>query len=339
MAAKKPAKPERAKPSRRAKKDTLAEKVFGAHLRQLQRHVEKRGIRGLDSIYRDVRIELLDRLKRFESKDGRVEPSSLRAMLVQADAVVGLMGDGLERHLADVSRTAVEMGARHGVDEFATLERHFKGTTPVLQLDAPRVFAGLVEGVDRSLVRRRSVRARTWSLGQAEQIERRMSVGVATGKPLYDIVADVQSDLATERWKAERIVRTESSMAHASAKQEVIASVEKEIGRPMQKKLIETFDDRTGDDSFLIHGQTVDAGKPFAWMRRRGKGWVREEYMTPPNRPQDRSVMIPWDPEWSEDELTRPLTISELNSAPPTRWRKSAGVQIPPGHRPGKQPR
>ena len=319
--------------------DSLAEKVFGAHLRQLKRHVEAKGIKGLDAIYRDARLELLDRLRKFETSDRRVEPSSLRAMLAQVDAVATLMGDGLEKHLADVTRTAVELGARHGVDEFSTLERHFTGTTPVLQLESSAVFNGLVEGVDRSLVRRRSARAKTWSLDQAEQIERRMSVGVATGKPLFDLVADVQKDLATERWKAERIVRTESALAHSSAKQEVISTVEKDLGRPMQKKLIETIDDRTGDDSFLIHGQTVDADKPFAWMRKRSGGWVREEYMTPPNRPLDRSTMIAWDPEWDEDELTRPLSIAELRGARPTRWRKKIGVDIPPSHRPGLPPK
>lgn len=325
--------------ARRAARGSLADVVFAAHVEQLERLLSRGAGKGLDLLYARAAEELARRLSRYGSADRRVDPSTLRAMRAQVEAVISAMEGGMAKILRDGGKDAVALGIRHAASEFSTLEREFKGTAPVVDVSSGALFSRLVEGADASLLRRHVPRTRTWGASQVLAAEEKMAVGAMTGKPLEELVGELQVELATSRWKAERIVRTEGAYAHGFAKQTAISETGRRLGRPLWKRLVETFDDRTGDDSFLLHGQTVPHDKPFVWRKRKGRGWVLVEFMHPPNRPNDRAVVIPWDPEWDEDEITRPFTRAELSAAQPTRWRSTPGVEIPPGHRPGKAPR
>lgn len=312
----------------------VAEAVFLAHLSQLANHVEGNGVRGLRKMYAEARGELRDRLSRLGPSDQRVEAQTLRAMLKQIDLVLAKMDRGLRKELEDRSSEAAELGITHGADEFRVLGEIFTGTVPIVNVDVPATFRGLVKGVESSLLRRHRLQSQTWSLDAIAQMERQLSVSSMAGKPLEKAIDDLMGlkGFEGERWKAERIVRTELHYAHGSAKQRSLEAMEEELGEPMWKRLLETFDDRTGDDSFLLHGQTVPAGKPFKWKTKRRGRVVTIEFMHPPNRPNDRAVAIPWDPRWKAEKGERPLTLAELRSARTTRWRKTPGVWIPPGH-------
>lgn len=319
----------------------LARRVFEAHLLEVKRLFERRGIDGLKQIYDLARANLGERLRSVGSTSDKVGPLTLRAMQAQADAIVAKLGSDFAKHLVDVGHSAAELGATHAVREFSILEQRFRGTTPNLRLEQPSIFMGMVDGVESSLLRRKSLVAGTWTAGAVMGMERQLAGAAATGQPLEDVVRRLMSDqglVEEERYKAERIVRTEMAYSMNATKHEATVRVRDELGdQTMRKKLIETLtDERPGDDSFLVHGQTVELDKPFVWMRRvKGGGYVREEYMFPPNRPNDRAVVIPWSLEWEETELEKPLTLAELRTAPPTRWRKKVGVKIPPGHKPG----
>lgn len=316
----------------------LAEKVFQAHLEQLSRHVERNGVGGLRKLYAQARGEIVARLRKFGTGSKQAEAVQLRAMLAQVDAVMENLGKEVAKLLQDTGRASVELGAQHGVDEFRVLAKQFTGTVPIVNVDVPATFGGLVKGVDRSLLRRYRRQAQTWSLRAIDRIEQQLKVATMTGQQMDRVVDEVLGlkGFEGERWQAERIVRTEAAYAHGASKQRAMELTQEELGGPLHKRLIETFDDRTGDDSFLLHGQTVPIDKPFRWKAKRGGKWVVIDYMHPPNRPNDRAVVIPWDPTWEETPEESPLTKAELRAARPTRWRKHAGVQIPPGHKPGK---
>lgn len=340
MAKKQPARPKRA-----TKSQTFAERVFLQHLDELSRLINRRGIKGLDRLYLQARSDLTSEIRKFRPGDNRVEPATLRAMLAQVEAVLARTGRGLEANLKDVGKTASEMGASHGIREFKLFTTRFEGTTPVLRIEAPALFSGLIEDVDSSLLTRYQLQSRTWTPSAIANVERVLTSSSMIGQGTERVVTDVQAALDTERWKAERIVRTETAYAHGTAKLAAMTETAKELKIKLYKRLIENvsngrgLDDRIGDDSLLIHGQTVPLDKPFTFKKRVRGAWQTVAFMHPPNRPNDRAVVIPWDPEWDaeeQNEVERPLTISELKSAPPTRWRKTTGVKVPPGHKPGK---
>jgi len=108
-----------------------------------------------------------------------------------------------------------------------------------------------------------------------------------------------------QRWRAERIVRTEMSYSYGVSKQVSMGDLARQVPR-MRKRLVATHDDRTGQDSIDLDGQTVDVDKPFVWAVRDSKGRLTGKivhYMQPPNRPNDREVVIPWLDDWSAGAL------------------------------------
>lgn len=322
-----------------AGRESLAGKLIGAHSRQLERQIAKDGIGGLLPLYRDAKAELAARLSKIGA-DSKPSQLQVQAMIRQAEGVMERLGEKQGKLLGDVTSSVVETGVGQVAEEYRQMARRITGTTPVLDLERGAQFRGLVKDVDSSLLRRRSLQIGTWTQQAVLNMEQQLSVGFMTGKPIHTMINDLmgaQGLLDSERYRAERIVRTEGAFGHGAARWGAIRRAKEELGEErMMKRLVETFDDRTGDDSFVIHGQTVPVEQPFSWKYRVGGVWLVKQYQHPPNRPNDRAVVIPWDPEWKDEELERPLSMAELRSAPTTRWRKTVGVKIPPGHRPGR---
>ena len=339
---------EKPKPERRAKlpvrkppgqSKTFADRLLETHLLQLKHHIEQNGVKGLDSLYKEAKADLYGQLLKAGSLSERATAVQLRAMIVQIENAMTVLGGRVHHHLRDVAAISMDLGAKHGLDEFKQLTKHFTGTTPVLSLERAAIFRDLVSDVNSSLLSRYQLVSRTWTAEAIQNTERTLSVGTLAGKPLHAIVDDVMGSTGTledERWKAERIVRTENAYAHGATKHRAMEEIQEEIDTPLYKRLVSTFDDRTGDDSFLQHGQTVPLNQPFSWKHKKRGVWVVTTYMHPPNRPNDREVVIPWDPEWKETAQERPLSIAELRSASTTFWRKTPGVDIPSGHKPGR---
>lgn len=293
-------------------------------------------MRGVEALYRQARDEITSRLSRSAKSTSPSDATTMRAMLDQVDQVLVQLGAELEKSLRTNGRRVQEIAARQSIDEYRKLEHYYRGTTPIIDLDVPAVFAGLVDSVEPSLLRRYRLQTQTWTIGAIQSSERVLAQQAMIGRPLFETVTTLTNSLDTERWKAERIARTELSYAAGTQKQQTMETTRDSLQIPtLQKRWIETFDDRTGDDSFLMHGQTVPVDQPFTYKHRRGGSWTITKIMGSPNRPNDRSTVIPWDPEWDATELERPLTIAELRTARPTRWRATPGVIVPPGQRPG----
>lgn len=63
-------------------------------------------------------------------------------------------------------------------------------------------------------------------------------------------------------------------------------------GARMMKRLVATFDKRTGKDSIVLNGQTVPVEEKFF------DPYIAGYYDHPPNRPRDREVVVPWREAW-----------------------------------------
>lgn len=84
--------------------------------------------------------------------------------------------------------------------------------------------------------------------------------------------------------------------AHNRAGYEATAEINQQTGGAMIRILCATFDDRTAADSYAVHGQIRRMNESFhSWFGA---------YMTPPNRPNDREIIVPHFMEWPiPDEL------------------------------------
>lgn len=318
--------------------DPTIRKMLERHLKQLAKRIQSKGVYPLRRMYRAARNLLAGQLLSVTDPS---TPTSLQlnAMLQQIDRAITFLGGDVSRFLNAASRGVIDLGILQTSQELKKLKKFYTGTEPVVDLDVPAVFAGLEDEVNSSLLRRHRLTSRTWAVSTISSMEHALSAAALAGADTTTLIREVSKAggiMDGERYRAERIVRTEMAYAHNAAKHRAMQETAQETGERMYRKLLETFDDRTGDDSFVLHGQVVPVDEPFTWRHKRGGQWVTAKYMFPPNRPNDRAVVIPWDLEWEAEGHEAPLTLSELQSAPSTRWRKTSGVEVPPGHEPGK---
>jgi hypothetical protein len=155
-----------------------------------------------------------------------------------------------------------------------------------------------------------------------EAIEQQLQLGILTNQSWAEMRANViaQSPFlkgAPASW-AERLVRTEIMGASNRASWETIRAVDDELG-DVVKILSATFDNRTGWDSFQVHGQIRKPDQPFEWDGKM--------YQHPPNRPNDREVVVIHRIAWPLPETLGWRSDGEVIS----RWRLQGRKGSPPG--------
>jgi hypothetical protein len=120
----------------------------------------------------------------------------------------------------------------------------------------------------------------------------------ALGETSYDeVVGRISNFFSAEEWKLHRIVRTELHHVFNVGKMNAMTEIRDDDWIPSLKKgLMHPMDGRTGDDSRYAAqlNLVAEVDEPFEYTWD-GKPRV---YMVPPDRPNDRSIMIPYTPEW-----------------------------------------
>lgn len=143
-------------------------------------------------------------------------------------------------------------------------------------------------------------------------IERSLAQSITAGAPWSQVrsvvIEQVRDVVAGADWKIDRIVRTEVSAAYNGT---ILAALDAEdtARDPMFKRLQATFDKATGKDSMAVHGQLRRVGEPFF------DPFHGREYMAPPNRPNDREIIVGWRASYGKMPRTGPRRIA--NPQPP----------------------
>lgn len=282
---------------------------------QLQRLVEQRGVRRLGKVYAESRAELRDRLAQLE-REGRGQSFSahhMRIMLLQSQHAVRYLEDRLGRELEGSGRLVASTAPRGMYRTVQALEQHFSGHSPVAQVEQAALFQRVYKGVEPSLMDRFRRSKRLYGPPVVAKIRLELAKGLVQGKTVDDMVSAVAGTggiFDGQRWRAERIVRTELAWAHNHTQFQTMRAL-RDSGGPTHKKLLETFDDRTGNDSKILHGQIRRIDEPFVYDPPPGeRGYP--PFQVGPGRPNDRSVTVPWRPEWPESKLTEERPADSL---------------------------
>ena len=116
-----------------------------------------------------------------------------------------------------------------------------------------------------------------------------------------DVIQRLGQVFQGEQWKLEQITRTELHGVYARGKlsgmQELWNEGEGTIP-DLKKTLFHPMDKRTGKDSIWLNKNNliVPVDEPF---RYKWNG-VERVYMAPPDRPNDRSILIPYRDSWQK---------------------------------------
>ena len=192
----------------------------------------------------------------------------------------------------DFIRRSRFMGLGHVEGEVEAWFRYFSLAPRTLHLG---VLARLDE---TTLIARIPSSIATWGAAVESSVRRELTASMAAREQREATVDGVKRAIQAERWKADRIVRTEMSDAYNGTHLEGLKAARDMHGMSPKKSAIVTFDARTGSDSYPMHGQIRELDENFI----DGEG---RRFLHPPGRPNDREKEIVWFDDSDDLQITR----------------------------------
>ena len=244
----------------------------------------------------DAIADIEARLKR--ARPGSWSAAQAAAMLVQlGDATRGLSASQqrlLSRALPGIARISQSDLASY----LTRLDKQFTGSVRPLRWDS----AEWLESYSRPLLKSRlRIYRKSFARYGADAvagIESAIAKTVLLGTPWTEareqVMGLVRREVGGRQWMVDRIVRNEVATVHSSTTMAALLE-EDEDDDPMLKKLVAVFDKVTAMDSRILHGQTRRVRDLFTDVVH-GK-----MFDAPPNRPNDREIVIGWRKSWGTD--------------------------------------
>lgn len=275
----------------------------------LDRLLDRRAASALRRQYDQAQDRLERTLARMArgSKREPLTPLQAQQLLQQVREAQQAIAARLAKVLRPVLSEAQLTGVDQANEAMEDLERSFTGAL----LDLPTAELAIRERIKDQ---RASVLDRTndtaWvNFGAA------LVIGMATAaaqslalqEPPMDAIDRLREAADQNWWRGERIIHTEMAYAYNQAQADAIAEVAPFLDG-MGKRWCELVDDvtgrpmdnRVGNDSLVLHGQVVEHSglfvmppDPIVHPSFWNKAWFSS-----PNRPNDRSITMPWRPAW-----------------------------------------
>lgn len=308
---------------------------------QLQRLVRTAGVAPVRALYDRMLADVTRRIDATPAATfGHQQLTGLLAQIKLGLArVQGAMGAAVEDSATQVGVHA----ARTLLTDAAKLEKHFTGAVISLPLLEIGRLNGLVADQIPSLMRAHNVSMARFGTQLVGRFEGEIGAAMALGESPGKMIDRLQTVGEMEWWRAERVVRTELNFAAGRSARAAADEQAEELDGDMWSRWTEhvtdqgtPLDDRVGVDSEAMHGQVAPPGEAFTQPPANRQGdlvsdsLVGRTWTCPPNRPNDRAVLVPWRAHWGvpgwrwEDGTRVPVTetaAARTNQA----WRRSRG--------------
>jgi hypothetical protein len=325
----------------------LAKEILKANRRTIIDFVTSKGTAQTRKLLERTEADLLKRLREAEGLSGpgkgTFTPTQLKATLAQVrDCLKQVTIPALKETIVQRAIDASDQSAQHTAEYLNVADRAFRGVgTQGLALKESLMLERAQQGVESSILRRlassgsgapgaapephkakRGILQR-YGANVIGEFEGQLQKGLIAKKSWAEMRADLVASSpflqgAPAHWAA-RIVRTEVMGAYNRASWESIREADDQLG-DMTKILSATFDERTGSDSFAVHGQIRRPDEAFEW-------WDGM-YQHPPNRPNDREIVVPHRVSWvipatlqwkDPGEILKRWQAERRKGAPPER--------------------
>lgn len=303
--------------SNRAKAIELAEKLTRDRMLPILKRAEK---------------DLVERLTHAQGLKGPGSESftaaKLQSVLTQVRAVLVDVKAGITSTALETGKQTAGLAAGSTIEYLRATQAKFKGIHQPLQLDEAALYDRATHGAESSLLHRLQYDEKKgpgilqrYGAQVVEHFEGTLQQRFLAQTPWDEtrdrlIKASPFLQGAPAHW-AERILRTEVMAAHGKSSEIAISQANAQLG-DMVKILSCVFDSRTGADSIAVHGEIRRPEQMFAtWF-----GSV----MHPPDRPNDRAVVVPHRISWPIPESLTPRSDAEVL----VRWRLEGRKGSPP---------
>lgn len=320
-----------------AKKDPLvaAREVLARNRGYALGYLQQAGTRRTQELLKAAADDLAKRLKQAEGPKGPGKDSftaaQIRSTMAQVQAVTKDLQKGMRKHLVGAAPEAAEQGAEGAARYMVAADKAFRGVgTQPLAIRTAMMLEAARSGSSGSILRRiagdpfhpgKPGVLQRYGMATLGHFERELQKGVIARKSRAQVVEDLTEASpflqGAPRFWAERIARTELHAALNKGQLEGMKEAHKQLG-DMCKILSAVFDDRTGSDSFAVHGQIRRVDEPFEWWEGL--------YEHPPNRPNDREVVVPHRMAWP----IPPYLAWKDDAQVALRWRMEGRKGKPP---------
>ncbi len=259
------------------------------HISEIEQLEDEEAIT-LISKYARIRRVLRDRLDVLGRDTFTAQ--RLRGALVQVETALLEMEEVLKDSMIDSARKASVRGVTHLVKEIELFSEEFTGALIPIDIDAVLI----ANDVNNLLLAKYEASLRAYTGAMRAQVASVLTNAAIEKANYADVIHRMSLYFRGEEWKLHRIARTELSHIYNFSKQKGMFDTKDRYIPDLKKTLIHPMDGRTGDDSKQVKRMNliVDIEKPFAYTYK-GKERI---FMTPPDRPNDRSIMVPYRDEW-----------------------------------------
>lgn len=275
----------------------------------LDRLLDRRGAGSLQRYFNQAQDRLERMLSRMAkgSKREPLTPLQAQQLLEQVRAAQQDIAARLRRSLVQVFVEAQNEGVDQATLAIERLERDNTGAYLTLPTSEISVKNRLVEQRQPTLEKMNDA---AWQ-NFAGALQVGMSAALAQSLSLQETPMDAIDRLRTVAdsnwWRGERIIHTGMAYAYNQAQADAISEVAPFMAG-LGKRWCELVDDvtgqpldnRVGNDSLVLHGQVVEHSglfvmppDPIVHPSFWNKAWFSS-----PNRPNDRSITMPWRPDW-----------------------------------------
>lgn len=260
------------------------------HIQQVQK-LEEVQAKSLLSTYRSIRQDLRDRLDTIRADTFTAQ--QLRGVLAQVDAAIYAMNESLKGNIGKGAEKAALSGVKDLLTEIKAFDGKFTGAVTPINLNAVAV----AQDTKNFLINKYQVSLDSY----AEDIRSRITQSITNAAieeiSMYELTSRMGQFFLGEEWKLNQIARTELHGIYSLGKQNGMIETRDNFLPDLKKTLIHPMDKRTGPDSKFVAQKNliVDIDKPFEY-KWAGK---KRTYMTPPDRPNDRSILVPYREAWN----------------------------------------
>lgn len=240
--------------------------------------------------YKEIRQDLRDRLDSVRSNTFTAQ--QLRGVLAQVEGAISAMTESLKGEMDSAARETATSGINDLISEIRKFDQHFMGAVTPINLNV----AILADDTKTFLLNRYQASLDAYGQDLIGQLTQNISNAALMEMPYGQLIQKLGQFFLGEEWKLHRIVRTELHNVYNIGKMNGMEAVQEQYLPDLQKTLIHPMDSRTGEDSKQAArlDLVVDIDEPF---RYRWKGEIRE-FMAPPDRPNDRAILVPYRKSW-----------------------------------------
>ena len=247
-------------------------------------------------VFRDVRQKLQDRL--LTIPEGTFSEQQLNVTLIQVTAAIEAIKKKLKGEMVSSSEIMAIRGIEDLGREISRFSRKFEGSVQPINMNVAKLASDsqtfLVNKYDASLdAYGEDLRAQI-----TQNIMNAMIMRDSNSRTVSGLVSDVGRFFVGEEWKLNRIVRTEMHNIYNYSKMNAMADVQENTIPDLKKSLMHPMDTRTGADSKALarDNPILPINEPFV-QHWKGKTFT---FMFPPNRPNDRAILVPFREEWGK---------------------------------------